>query len=274
MNYLSIFLSILFVSLASLAGVVLLSMNKDFLKKIMTYLVSFATGALFANVFFHLLPEMVEHSTDVQYSFGLVLTGIIASFIIEKFVHWHHCHNLECSHHEPVGTMMLIGDAAHNTLDGMLIATAYLVNIELGIATTIAVLLHEIPQEIGDFAILLHSGMSRAKALLWNFISALTAFVGAGVVIALHNYVDGIELVLLPIVAGNFLYIAGSDLIPELHKETRTKNAILQLIAMLAGILLIFSLVSGGHAAHGEDTDEDVHIEEEHEESHSDHIDE
>ncbi|PIR52232.1 ZIP family metal transporter, partial [Candidatus Peregrinibacteria bacterium CG10_big_fil_rev_8_21_14_0_10_49_16] len=148
----AIFLSVLVVSFVSLAGVFLLSLHKSFLQKILLYLVSFATGAIFANVFLHILPEMIEESIDVQGSFMLVLVGIILSFVIEKFIHWHHCHNLECAHAEPVGTMMLIGDGVHNMTDGILIATTYLVDMELGVATTIAVILHELPQEIGDFA--------------------------------------------------------------------------------------------------------------------------
>lgn len=259
-----IFLAVFLVSLASLAGVFLLSLHKNLLKKMLMYLVSFATGALFANVFFHLLPEIAEMATDLQVAFGLVLAGIIISFVIEKFIHWHHCHNLECPHAEPVGLMMIIGDGVHNITDGILIATTFFVDTQLGIATTIAIVLHEIPQEIGDFAVLLHSGFSRSKALLWNFISALTAFVGAIIVILLHEHLHGIEEFLLPIVAGNFLYIAGSDLIPVLHKDNSAKKGFLQLIAMLAGIAVMYSLFAGG-MEHGH-----VHEEEPHE-VHEDH---
>jgi zinc and cadmium transporter len=236
--------SVLLVSLASLAGIFLLSLHKTFLQKILLYLVSFATGALFANVFFHLLPEMIEMTNNVHNAFLLVLAGIIISFVIEKYIHWHHCHKLDCKHTEPIGTMMIIGDGIHNFTDGILIATTYLVDIQLGIATTIAVLVHEIPQEIGDFAVLLHSGFSRAKALFWNFMSALTAFLGAGAVLLLNENIHGLEKFLLPLIAGNFLYIAGSDLIPELHKQPRAtaKEAVLQLAAMLFGILLMYSL--------------------------------
>ena len=237
-----VFVSILVVSLVSLTGVFLLSLHQVFLRKALLTLVAFATGALFANVFLHVLPETVETAGDIHTAFGLVLFGIILSFGIEKFVYWHHCHNLDCSHANPVGTMLLIGDGVHNFMDGMLIATTYLVDIQLGIATTIAVILHEIPQEIGDFAVLLHSGFSRGRALFWNFASALTAFFGAALVLGLEVSIQGIEEVLLPIVAGNFLYIAGSDLIPELHKESRSTNALMQLIAMIAGIALMYSL--------------------------------
>ena len=229
-------------------------------------LVSFATGALFANVFFHILPEVMEETTNIELSLGLVLMGILLSFVIEKFIHWHHCHNLECSHTKPIGTMVIIADGVHNATDGILIAATFLVDTELGIATTIAVILHEIPQEIGEFAILLHAGFSRAKALLWNFASALTAFVGAIAVLLLHEYIHGIEIILLPLIAGNFLYIAASDLVPELHKESKIKNLISQLLAMVAGIALMYSLVLGGGHSHIHDDEhqDGEHIEDMH----------
>ncbi|MBM3231498.1 ZIP family metal transporter [Candidatus Peregrinibacteria bacterium] len=260
----SIFISILLVSAISLAGVTLLSLHEAFLKRILLWLVSFSTGALLGNVFLHLLPEMVESSADVHRSLLLVLAGMLLSFIVEKFIHWRHCHAIHCdSHVHPVGIMMLIGDGAHNVLDGILIASTYLVDPALGVATTIAIILHEIPQEIGDFGILLHSGYSRGRALFLNFASALTAFLGAAFVLALRTRVEGIELILLPITAGNFLYIAGSDLIPELHKESRVRDALSQLLCMLLGIALLWTVSGEGHGhAHDGVLEEDVHYEE------------
>ena len=235
--------SVLIVSLVSLVGIALLSLQEKIIKKLLLYLVSFATGALFTNVFGHLLPEIVEESHDLSRSFLLIFIGILFSFVIEKFIHWRHCHTLACHHQvHPVGKMMLIGDGAHNMMDGILIATAYLASIPLGIATTVAVIFHEIPQEIGDFSVLLHSGYSRRKALALNFVSALTAVLGTMVVLLLHESVHGIEQVLLPLTAGNFLYIAGSDLIPELHKETRLGRALLQLLCIIAGAGLLYAL--------------------------------
>src|SRR3989344_1750267 len=165
----NIFFSVLAVSLASLTGVFLLSLHPSFLRKILLSLVSFAVGALFANVFLHILPEISETTGNIPTAFGLVLLGILLSFVVEKFIHWHHCHNLDCHHRSPVGTLMLMGHGIHNMTDGMAIAAAYLISPELGLATTVAVILHEITQEIGDFAVLLHSGYSRARALAWNF---------------------------------------------------------------------------------------------------------
>ncbi|MBU0458135.1 ZIP family metal transporter [Patescibacteria group bacterium] len=250
-----IFLSILIVSLTSLVGVLFLSFNKKLLKRIMLPLVSFSTGAILGNVFLHFMPEIAHfaehgdgHSSEAYF---LILVGIIVSFAIEKFIHWRHCHDVDCRHNiHPVGTLILIGDAAHNVVDGVLIATAFFVNIDLGIATTIAVLLHEIPQEFSDFAVLIHSGFTKGKALLLNFISALTAFLGAFTVIWLAGSVEGIEAILLPLAAGNFVYIAGADLIPELHKQSKIQNAICQLICMSAGIALMYYLSLNAHIAH------------------------
>jgi zinc and cadmium transporter len=233
-------LSVFIVSLVSLVGVFFLSFKTELLKKMLMYLVSFSTGALLGNVFLHLIPEVIQEN---QENLIWVLGGILFSFVIEKFIHWRHCHDLECTTHvHPVGPLVIIGDAVHNILDGILIATAYLVSIPVGISTTIAVLLHEIPQELGDFAILIHSGMSKGKALLFNFFSALTAFIGVGIVIGLSQSIANIEMILLPLAAGNFLYIAGSDLIPELHKDTRLKGAAIQLTMMIVGIGLMYGL--------------------------------
>lgn len=238
----SIVLSVLAVSLASLTGVLLLSFHQSFLRKVLLSLVSFAVGSLFANVFLHILPEIGESAENLRTSFGIVLLGILLSFVVEKFIHWHHCHNLDCHHTSPVGTLTLIGDGIHNMTDGMVIAAAYLVSAQLGLATTIAVILHEIPQEIGDFAVLLHSGFTKAQALAANFLSALTAFLGAAAILLLSKHMQGIEAMLLPLAAGNFLYIAGSDLIPELNKEPKAKSSLAQLFAMIAGIALMWSL--------------------------------
>lgn len=238
-----IFGSVLAVSLVSFVGVFTLSLRERLLQRILLLLVSFSTGALLGNVFLHLLPEIAEHTEEFSSALSVVLLGILLSFVIEKFIHWRHCHMLGCEPHvHPTGHLVLIGDAAHNILDGILIATAYLVSFHIGIATTVAVILHEIPQELGDFAVLLHSGHTKRWALLANFLSALSAFVGAALVLLLSTSAEGIERFLLPLAAGNFLYIAGSDLIPELHKETRASGALLQLLMMLAGIAVMHGL--------------------------------
>ena len=250
-NIILILGSVILVSLISLIGVVLFSLQEKIIRKCLLCFVSFSTGALLGDVFLHKLPEMFEHSelaTDhsvhLSNDLMIVLAGIIISFIIEKIIHWRHCHNLDCDGHvHPVGPLMLIGDSVHNLVDGMLIAGSFLVSIPLGIATTTAVALHEIPQEIGDFEILLHSGYSRGKSVFFNFLSAVTAIIGALAIIISSGALPDIGHILIPLTAGNFLYIAGSDLIPELHKETKLNRAVIQLVMMVAGIGLMYLLV-------------------------------
>ncbi|MEQ1849309.1 MAG: ZIP family metal transporter [Candidatus Peribacteraceae bacterium] len=254
-------LSVLIVSAVSASGIIFLMLATSSLQRIIFLFVSFATGAILGNVFFHLFPEMIEHADEVNVSL-LVFLGILGSFIVEKFIHWHHCHDVHCKERSnAVGSMVLIGDAVHNIMDGILIATAYLVDVQLGIATTIAVVLHEIPQEIGDYAILLHSGYSKMKALLWNFFSALTAILGALFVLIAGQWVHDIEIVLLPIVVGNFLYIALADLIPELHREVRPSRALLQFVCVVLGGMLLYVISTNTTHPHV-DEPRDEHVEE------------
>jgi zinc and cadmium transporter len=230
-------LSVTLVSIISLIGVVSLSVKADKLKKILIYFISFSAGALFADAFLHLIPEIVEEGLfNVSVGF-FILAGIILFFIIEKMIHWQHCHMpITENHVHSFAYMNLIGDGLHNFIDGLIIAASYLISIPVGIATTIAVVLHEIPQEIGDFGVLLHGGFSRGKALFMNFGTALLAVAGAVVGLILSGYIEGFEVALISIAAGGFIYIAGSDLIPELHKETKFARSLIQLISFIAGI--------------------------------------
>ena len=236
--------SVFIVSLISFIGLLTLSINIERLKKILLYMVSFSAGALFGDVFIHLLPEAVEES-----GFGLnisiyIMSGIGLSFIIEKFIHWRHCHIPASEDHiHPFALMNLYGDGVHNFIDGLIIAASYLVSIPVGIATTLAVILHEIPSEIGDFGVLLHGGFSKGKALFYNFLTALTAVLGAIVSLLISSYVENITVFLIPFAAGGFIYIAGSDLIPELHKEVEVKKSLLQFIAIVLGVLVMFLLL-------------------------------
>lgn len=239
-------LSVIGVSLLSLIGVSLFLVRESLIRKLLLYIISFSTGSLFGDVFFHILPEIAEDHAVFERAMVYVMLGILLSFIMEKIIHWHHCHILpaddaHCDHHH-VGIMSLIGDAMHNFIDGLLIAASFLVSTEIGFATTIAVVLHEIPQEIGDFAILLHSGFSRVKAVVFNLLSALMAVVGAGIVLIASSAVPQMTEVLLPVAAGNFLYLAGSDLIPELHKHTGIRQGILQLTCMVLGMAAMYGL--------------------------------
>lgn len=236
--------SIFLVSAVSLVGVALAGIKKNAIERGMLLLISFAVGGLLGDVFLHILPELAEDADGGFPSASPVIAGgILLSFILEKVIRWRHCHTLDCpTHVRPLGTIALVGDAAHNLTDGILIASSYLVDVHIGIATTIAVLLHEIPQEIGDFAILLHSGYTKSRALLYNGLTALASFVGAAVVLVLQSSVADLARVLLPLVAGNFLYIAVADLLPELHKQTRAVGTLLQLLGIALGLALMFSL--------------------------------
>src|SRR3989338_4747764 len=184
-------------------------------------MVSFSAGALFGDVFFHLLPEVVETNGFTLQIALFLLLGILLSFLLEKVINWRHCHIHPKSkdHIHPFAIMNLFGDAVHNFIDGLIIGASYLVSFPIGFATTLAVIFHEIPQEIGDFGILIHGGLSAKKALMLNLLSALTACLGAGIVLLLGSASQDYTIYLLPVTAGGFLYIAGSDLIPELHEH-------------------------------------------------------
>jgi len=199
----------------------------------------------------HLLPEAVE-----EQGFGLpislsILAGVLIFFILEKFIHTHKCESphkheyplLHEPHKHHIGVMNLVGDALHNFLDGLVIAGAYLVNIPLGIATTIAVILHEVPQEVADFGVLLYAGYSKKKALLFNFLSAAVAIVGAVVGLLMGSKGEQFINLILPLAAGGFIYIAGSNLIPELHKECSWKESVWHIVAFVFGIALMFGLL-------------------------------
>jgi len=239
-------LSVLLVSIISLIGILTLPIKTKNLRNFLIYLISFSAGTLLGDAFIHLLPETVKN-------YGLTLTvslsilaGIIIFFILEKFIHWQHCHGTitESRHIHSFAYMNLIGDAIHNFLDGIIIAASYLISIPAGFATTLAVLFHEIPQEIGDFGVLLHGGFSRGKALALNFISALTAVLGAILTLWLGSTITSIESVLVPIAIGGFVYIASSDLIPQLHKHSdKISKSLLQLLAFVAGIAVMTLLL-------------------------------
>ena len=234
-------LSVFLISLISFVGVFTLGIKAQRLKKVLIYFVSFSAGALFGDVFIHLLPEVVEeHGFGLNIGIG-VLVGIVLFFILEKFVHWQHCHvPEEKGHVHPFTYSILVGDALHNFIDGLIIGASYLVSVPAGVATTLAVALHEIPQEIGDFGVLIHGGFSKGKALMLNFLSALTAVLGVIVALALSGTIESISLILVPIAAGGFIYIAGSDLIPELHKHSEKFGESLgHLIVFILGILVM-----------------------------------
>jgi zinc and cadmium transporter len=229
------------VSLLSLVGVVSLFASGEKIKKISFLLVSLAAGTLIGDAFIHLLPEAAE--TNNEWVWPLVIAGIALFFILEKVIHWRHCH-METSenHPHPVGMMNLLGDGLHNFFDGLLIAGSFIVSPALGIATTIAVIIHEIPQEIADFGVLIHAGYSKAKAIAFNFLSALSAVLGAVIVLAFGDKAVTVGEFLVPVTAGAFIYIAVADLFPELHKESRAWWSLGQLALLALGVGIMYIL--------------------------------
>src|SRR3989338_8957865 len=209
--------SVVIVSLISLISVFTLSISQEKLKKFLIYFVSLSAGTLLGDAFIHLIPESYKNGANAILAPLSILSGILVFFILEKFLHWRHCHDVACDDHpHPFSYVILMGDTLHNFIDGLVIAASYVVSIPVGLATTLAVILHEIPQEIGDFSILVHAGFSKGKALLLNFASALLAILGAVITILLTNKIESLQNFLIPITIGGFIYIAGSDLIPEL----------------------------------------------------------
>ena len=230
-------ISVLIISLISFIGVLALVLKRDLLNKSIFILVSLAVGALLGDVFIHIIPGAYEKMNDTTIISFLLIGGILIFFILEKFIHWHH-HTLEHAeeHHHQMGKMILFGDGVHNFIDGLIIASSYMVSLEVGMATTIAVVLHEIPQEIGNFGVLIHAGYKAKKALWYNFLSALTAVIGAIVALILGSVAEDFAVILLPITAGGFIYIALSDLIPELHKN-HSEQSLVQVIAIMVGVM-------------------------------------
>ena len=241
--------------LSVLAASVFLLLPEPGRSRILPHMVSFAIGALLGAAFLGLLPHALEspYITDAHDITFTVLIGVLTFFVLEKLVIWRHCHHLECevhgsdeqhSHthgHAPAGTLVLIGDAVHNFVDGVLIAAAFLTDIHLGIVTALAVAAHEIPQEVGDFAILLQSGFSRTKALVFNILSSLTTVLGALLAYYSLSSAQAYLPFILAIAASSFIYIAVADLIPGLHKQTAISESVKQIALISAGVLVVYT---------------------------------
>ncbi len=237
--------SVIIVSSISLIGALTLWVNTKKLGKILLYLVSFSAGSLLGDAFIHLIPEAIEEG-GLGLSVSIcIIFGILASFSVERFLQWRHCHIPTSSEHvHSFVYMNFFGDAIHNLIDGLIIGGSYLVSIPIGVATTLAVIFHEIPQELGDFGVLIYGGFTRRKALWYNFLTALTAVVGVLVAIALGSILAGFTPLLIPFAAGNFIYIAGSDLIPEIRKdEPEPKKAALQAVSIVFGVIIMLALI-------------------------------
>ncbi len=235
-----ILLTTLGLSAVSLVGAFTLLLKENILKKIIHPLVAFSAGSLMGGAMLHLLPESIEISGQVKTIFIFAIIGFTTFFALEQFIHWHHCHRAPSEHKHPVTYMILVSDAIHNFLDGLAIGSAFMINTHLGIVTTIAIAMHEIPQELGDFGILLNGGWKKAKALLFNFLSGLTMLLGG---LLAYFFAKEIDIsYLLPFAAGNFIYIAASDLIPEVKHRDNIKQNIIHFITFILGVALMWGL--------------------------------
>lgn len=233
-----ILIAIIIVSLISIIGIFIF-MNKKLMDRTLFFLVSFAAGTMLGAAFLDLLPEALESGFKESIPI-FILIGILSFFVLEKFLHWHHHHTGH--EHEEVHAftyLNLVGDGIHNFMDGAIIAISFMSSTQLGIVTTIAIIAHEIPQEIGDFGVLIYGGFSKMKALIFNFLSALTAIIGALVAYYYSSHFENSSIYISAFAIGGFVYIAGTDLIPEIQKETNLKKSFMQLVLMLAGILMI-----------------------------------
>jgi zinc and cadmium transporter len=234
----SIIFATALISSGSLIGVLTLALNQKFLSKILMSLVSLSAGTMLSAALLHLLPESVEALGELL-PFQLTLASFIGFFLLERFLHWRHCHDKDHLTKHTVGTMNLIGDAIHNFLDGVLIAATFASGTGLGFVATLAIAMHELPQEIGDFGVLLHSGYTRKKALLANVLVSVTAILGGILGYYATHALTQFASYLLPIAAGGFLYISAADLIPELKAETSTKRTLSMVATFLLGVVIM-----------------------------------
>lgn len=235
-----ILLSTFSIALIAWIGVLFLFVKEDFLRKIILYLVSFSAGALIGGAFLHLLPESIEKLENQQSVFLFVILGFSIFFLLEQFIHWHHCHKMPSEHQKPFTYLVLISDSVHNFIDGIVMGSAFCFDVRTGIITWLVIAAHEIPQELGDFGVLIHGGWKKIKALMFNFISAFTVVIGGVVAYFISSKIN--IAYLLAFAAGSFIYIASSDLIPEIKHHNSMKKNLLHFLFFLLGILFILVL--------------------------------
>ena len=215
------------------------------------YFVSFAVGTLLGAAFLEIIPHAYEISRDLHQISLIVLIGILVFFILEKLLVWRHCHGSHCENHSPVvdhdvkkGSILIIGDCFHNFIDGILIASAFIVDINLGLITALAIIVHEIPQEISNFSILINSGYSLSKTLLMNIVTGCAMIIGAIIAYFILNDLEFLIPIILSFAASSMIYVAISDLIPSLHKKVEIKQTFQQTFSIFLGVLIIYFLHS------------------------------
>jgi len=235
-----IFWSGLLMSAIALIGSATLLLRPAILERIVMPLVAFAAGSLLGGAFFHMLPAAAAGGGDLDAVFAWTMLGFVVFFALEQFLHWHHCHRASADCRKPLTYLILLGDGLHNFLGGLGVAGVFLIDVRLGLAAWLAAVAHEIPQELGDFGVLIHGGWKRGQALLFNFLSGLTFLAGALVTWFAAQTVDVSFLV--PFAAGNFLYIGASDLVPEVNKHRSASTSAIHFVAFAAGLAILWIL--------------------------------
>jgi len=233
-----IVLALILDSLIGLIGVFSLFIKRKTLERLIFPLVSFAAGALFSGGLYHLFAESLEEMSVLQ-AINWFIFGFIFFFVLERILKWHHCHKLECKVH-PFSHLIFIGDAIHNIVDGLIIASTFLIDANLGIITTFLIIAHEVPQELGNFTTAIYGGIKRNKAILFTFLSQTTCIIGG--LFGYYFLSREMLLPLLPFTASGFIYISASDLIPELHKEANIKKSLISFLLFLVGLAFIIGL--------------------------------
>lgn len=239
-NLLWSILAVIIISLLSFVGALSFFIKGKILQRILFYTVAFAAGSMIGASMFHLLPEALGQGLDPLQVFIFVVAGFLVFFILEKYLRWRHCHEDDCHTHEHLGWMNLVGDGLHNIIDGMIVFAAFAGGPALGIPVVLSIILHEVPQELSDFGVLLYSGFSKKKALLFNFISALFALLGVLLAYFFFGNNRFVEVFLLPVAAGGFLYIAASDLVPEIHKDRNLVRSIISLLLFVLALVFMY----------------------------------
>lgn len=231
------------VSVISFVGVVTLLVKENILHKMLILLIGFSAGALMGGAFFHLLPEAAESGSINVYHY--LIAGFLLFLMLERYLLWHHCHDSKCTVH-PFGYLNLIGDGVHNFIDGLVIGSSFVVDVRFGLVTTMVIIFHEIPQEIGDFGVLVYSGFGKMRALFYNFLSAVAAIIGAFVGVYSSQAMGKFSPMMLAFTAGGFLYIACCDLIPEIHKQAEMNRSVMSMGFFMLGLIFMFimSLIS------------------------------